>query len=293
MSGAFGGDAVRKSKLIAALSRAITQKDRDHPLFRFGEGLDIFASDHGLDEAFVRLVVAILPSQGATFEAAEAHLLTPLAALAPGAPARRAVHGWVVRAWDGNADPLQGWVNEPAAITACEALIALHRRLAAGEHVDLAVWPQMRAMLRKARPADRIAAAAFETISAAAWDVDTSPGVVSDVAQSWFEAIMVRADAQVGWTQEDSRQLRDHVRDLNRRAEELAPTLTDVKGDERARYDEARRRLFAQQSHPLEERAKMRNQAVSDALPVHQAARHDALMLEIAAANLAGSSAVR
>jgi hypothetical protein len=108
---------------------------------------------------------------------------------------------WLFRLYDGVPTSIRSRLVEDGDVRAADAVIAMHKSVAAGATIDAKAWREARkrfvATISPSAPA-----AVVQAILASMWDLDSSPGAIADVAESWIsETSLVDAIVEAGWSQ--------------------------------------------------------------------------------------------
>ena len=208
---AFRADPQIKDDLLAALAETdptpLTQRGVPQP------ELVAWAEQMGLPPAFVLLAAHVCQRFNA---ATPANLLARdlICSVAPGAALGAVPHLFAVWAWESAPEPLFGLMRSPDHRDAGAEMIALHRRVAAGEAVDRSVWRAARSRLNRLGEGDDDQAAAATVLAACAWDYDTTPGAALDMFNAWEKLMTERILAKDGWGEAETIRLQQLIRDL-------------------------------------------------------------------------------
>jgi hypothetical protein len=135
---------------------------------------------------------------------------------------------WLMWLWSEAPTSIRDRLFDQDDVDLVERAIDMYRRIAAGGAIDSGEWRTARRQLAIAL-SPSASAAAVESISAAMWDLGTTPGAIADAACSWITQTAV-ADAfePSNWTRADYERVTrtwdeygiEHARQNRKRADE-------------------------------------------------------------------------
>ncbi|MGH6616446.1 hypothetical protein [Sphingomonas sp.] len=209
---AFHHDAAIKTKILAELD-AGTVPDNDAS----AETLSVWADGAGLPPALVLLATYLTRGED---ESGQRFLRTLLEPAEPGANLIPVAHSWVVWAWENAPAPLCVASDDPRYRDAGEAMVSLHRRVAAGDTVESGVWRSVRGALNRLANGNDVMADAASVLAAGSWDFATVPGAAHDMANAWDKAEMSRINREQNWTDADRGRIQEIIIEQRGIAEE-------------------------------------------------------------------------
>lgn len=151
-----------------------------------------FAAEHALDLSFVHLVMTFATGDLTVWR----RMIT---ALPVGGDTRMVAVRWIGWLWE---DPQIGFrrrIRDAGLRADGDLVCALHRRACGGDKVARGEWRQARTKLLSADKSDEVEKAAVEGIAAAAWDLDTCPGAVTDMIYPWKATLFAEIARDLDW----------------------------------------------------------------------------------------------
>ena len=189
--GAFGGSAVLKQALLRQAETDWLEPTPDSP--PAADGARAWALRADLPPAVVELLL-LSQEDGAPTEA----IRSALASIEAGARLDAVSHAWLLWAWEQGdglpLTPLKDHMGSPEHSATAERVIALHRRVIAGDTVERPEWRRV----RSASVGDHPRGHPIHVVLAASWDCRTAPGTVVDVVEAWRESLAAYRFSEIG-----------------------------------------------------------------------------------------------
>ncbi|MBW4332164.1 hypothetical protein KY084_14980 [Stakelama sp. CBK3Z-3] len=184
-----------RSSLLALIDNAERSGKADSALPFYAtpaSEIAAFASQHALDISFVYLVMTFATGDTAVWR-------RMIEALPEDADTRLVTVRWISWLWDDPEIGFRARIQDSVMRANGDAICALHHRAIRGEPVARSAWRQARAKLLPSGDSDAVEAAAAEGIAAAAWDLDRSPGVATDMIYPWKAILFAEIGRDLEW----------------------------------------------------------------------------------------------
>ena len=189
--GAFGGSSALKEELLRQAEADWLEPTPDSAPAE--DGARAWALRADLPPAVVELL--LLSQEGGV---AVETIRSALAGIEPGAKLEAVPHAWLLWAWEQGdglpLTPLKDHMGATEYSAMAESVIALHRRVIAGDQVERSEWRRV----RTASAGDHPRGHPVHVLLAASWDYQTAPGTVVDVVEAWRESLASHRFDEIG-----------------------------------------------------------------------------------------------